>query len=192
MDHPPSHPDSSYHLRSRLLACLERDRTLNDLAEETGATDARVLWHLERMAEENLVGTRQNGASWYRRDQESAHQERPTIAHAFPAHIVEDFDDALLELADGLYGDDAIQASGEHRTRLSSIQAAEFRDRLLTLIADYFAPGKGDRSGVKYGFHWILTPIDLHPLDESGRRDEIQEPVAIEGKQSDTDLPPRK
>jgi hypothetical protein len=56
--------------------------------------------------------------------------------------------------------------SGEHRTRLSTSQAAEFHDRLLRLVAEYFGPGEGDRSGVKYGFHWLLTPIDLHPLQE--------------------------
>ena len=46
-------------------------------------------------------------------------------------------------------------------------QAAEFGRRLLALIEEYFPPGKGDRSGIKYGFYGILTPIDLHPLEDS-------------------------
>ena len=54
-----------------------------------------------------------------------------------------------------------------NRARLSEEQAAEFGRRLLALIEEYFPPGKGDRAGVKYGFHGILTPIDLHPLGES-------------------------
>ena len=50
---------------------------------------------------------------------------------------------------------------------LSEEQAAEFGRRLLALIEEYFPPGKGDRSGIKYGFYGILTPIDLHPLGDS-------------------------
>ena len=54
-----------------------------------------------------------------------------------------------------------------NRARLSEEQAAEFGRRLLALIEEYFPPGKGDRSGIKYGFYGILTPIDLHPLGDS-------------------------
>ena len=34
-------------------------------------------------------------------------------------------------------------------------------------IEEYFPPGKGDRSGIKYGFHGVLTPIDLHQLGDA-------------------------
>jgi hypothetical protein len=85
---------------------------------------------------------------------------------AFPARIVADFEQAIIESAEGVYGSDFVQQSGEHRSRLPREQAAEFSERLVELIEEYFAPGQGDRSGVKYGFHWILTPIDLHALDD--------------------------
>ena len=44
---------------------------------------------------------------------------------------------------------------------------SEFSRRLLALIEEYFPPGKGDQSGIKYGFYGILTPIDLQPLEDS-------------------------
>lgn len=78
-----------------------------------------------------------------------------------------DFEDAIIESGEGVYEDDFVQANGEHRTRLSTRQAIEFRDRLVSLVAEYFALGSGDRSRIKYGFHWVFMPIDLHPLDAS-------------------------
>ncbi len=44
---------------------------------------------------------------------------------------------------------------------------ADFGRRLLALIEEYFPPGKGDLSGIKYGFYEIFTPIDRHPLGDS-------------------------
>jgi hypothetical protein len=35
-----------------------------------------------------------------------------------------------------------------------------------TLISEYLGSGRGDRTGTKYGLHWVLTPIDLHPLED--------------------------
>ena len=77
------------------------------------------------------------------------------------------FNQAFREAAEGLYGSTIHQSINHNRARLSEEQAAEFGRRLLALIEEYFPPGKGDRSGVKYGFHGILTPIDLHPLGDS-------------------------
>jgi hypothetical protein len=166
MKEATSHQHGHYHLRRRLLSQLDTDRTLKDLASEVGATDARVLRHLERMADEGLVEILGDGISWHRLDDAASLPDQEPTGVVFSTRLVEDFEDAYRELEDGLYGADAVQASGEHRTRLSTSQAAEFQDRLLALVAEYFAPGKGDRSGVKYGFHWVLTPIDLRPLDE--------------------------
>jgi hypothetical protein len=159
--------NNPYHLRRRLLLHLDQGRTLGELAQETGATDARVLWHLERMANEGQVEILEDGHTWHRRNQAIPSPSPEPTDIAFPPRLVEDFEDAYRELGDGLYGPDAVHASGEHRTRLSTTQASEFQARLLDLVAEYFAPGKGDRSGVKYGFHWVLTPIDLHPLGEA-------------------------
>jgi hypothetical protein len=147
---------------------LQYPMSLQDLAEKTGATDSRLLWHLLQMRDagevtgevDHLWSRTAHGASFIEAiASNGTHQ-------AIPDHVAEDFDDAFLEAAEGLFGSREHQASGEHRTRLSSEQAAEFGDRLLALVNEYFAPGKGDRTGVKYGLHWVLTPIDLHPLDD--------------------------
>jgi hypothetical protein len=37
----------------------------------------------------------------------------------------------------------------------------------LGITDEYFASGRVDRAATpKYGFHWVLTPTDLHPLDD--------------------------
>lgn len=85
----------------------------------------------------------------------------------FPAgSTAADYEQAIVEAHAGMYGADYVQRSGEHGSRMSHAQAAEFGDRLLALVEEFFGPGRGDRSGVKYGFHWLLTPVDLHPLDD--------------------------
>ena len=66
-----------------------------------------------------------------------------------------------------------------NRARLSEEQASEFGRRLLALIEEYFPPGKGDQSGIKYGFYGILTPIDLHPLDDSESKKPRPKDVAL-------------
>lgn len=86
---------------------------------------------------------------------------------AIPADVAGQFNQAFREAAEGMYGP-SFQASVNHnRARLSEAQAAEFNRRLLALIEEYFPPGKGDRSSIKYGFHGVLTPIDLHPLGDT-------------------------
>ncbi len=86
---------------------------------------------------------------------------------AMPSDVASQFNQAFREAAEGLYGS-AFQLSVNHnRARLSEAQAAEFNRRLLALIEEYFPPGKSDRSGTKYGFHGVLTPIDLHPLGDA-------------------------
>jgi hypothetical protein len=154
-----------YHLRDVIQSKLAEDQSLQDLAQSVKATDARVLWHLERMVDEGQVELLEDGMTWHRLAAAVRCEPVPQRA-PFPTSLVEDFEDAYHELEDGLYGSDPVQASGQHHTRLSSLQAAEFQARLLTLVGEYFAPGKGDRTGFKYGFHWVLTPIDLHPLED--------------------------
>lgn len=78
-----------------------------------------------------------------------AAQPRPPgcAPHAMPDDVVRDFDQALRELAEGVFGQ-ARQASISHnRSRLSEAQAAEFSQRLLALIEEYFPPGKATRPG---------------------------------------------
>ncbi len=85
---------------------------------------------------------------------------------ALSHRVVVDFNDAMVEARDGLYGITVVQARGEHHSGLSIEQAAEFRHRLVSLVEECFAPGQGDRTGIKHGFNWALTPIDLHPFDD--------------------------
>ena len=88
-------------------------------------------------------------------------------AGAIPAGVAAQFNQAFREAGEGLYGQTFQMSVNHNRARLSEEQAAEFGRRLLALIEEYFPPGKGDRSGIKYGFHGVLTPIDLHPLGDS-------------------------
>jgi hypothetical protein len=89
------------------------------------------------MADEGLLGSRESGTYWQRRVQRMSCQERITPHFAFPEKLIEDFDDDLMEVADGLCGADAVKASGEYRTRFSTAQASEFHDRILRLVAEY-------------------------------------------------------
>ncbi len=157
-----------YAARRRILTSLDERKVLSDIAKEVDITDARLLWHLRQMRRDNLVVS--DDETWWTRTTEGSkavavHQPR-SAGRAFPRRLVDDFEDAINEAEAGLYGSPVVQASGEHRGRLSPEQAAQFRDRLVSLIEEYFSPGQGDRTGIKHGFHWVLTPIDLHPLED--------------------------
>ena len=89
------------------------------------------------------------------------------VAEAMPTDVVKQFNQAFREVAEGLYGSTFQTSVNHNRARLSEEQASEFGRRLLALIEEFFPPGKGDRSGIKYGFYGILTPIDLHPLGDT-------------------------
>ena len=149
-------------------------KTIADISEQMNMTDARVLYHVKRLAETNILHLEEKGTDarrWYCRPLVSrmrvcdqVPQDRP---EAIPDHVVSDFNQAFREMAEGLFGAVRQVSVNHNRARLSEEQASEFSRRLLALIEEYFPPGKGDRSGIKYGFYGILTPIDLHPLGES-------------------------
>ena len=84
-----------------------------------------------------------------------------------PPGVASQFNQASRELAEGLYGSQRQFSVNHNRSRLSEEQAAEFNRRLLSLIEEFFPPGKGDPAGIKYGFYGVLTPIDLHPFTDS-------------------------
>jgi predicted ArsR family transcriptional regulator len=45
-----ANPDLERHpLRRRILATLDREQSLSELAASLRVTDARLLWHLERL-----------------------------------------------------------------------------------------------------------------------------------------------
>jgi hypothetical protein len=151
-----------------ILAGLERPRTLDELATDLGVTDGRLAWHMTKLDEQGHVVFSAETGRWRRTESGSAALESVVVVSSgpFSPHVVADFDQAFAEARLGLFGSGFTQGSGEHRTRLSAGQASEFARRLHELIAEYFAPGQGDRDGIKYGLFWTVTPIDLHPLDD--------------------------
>ena len=163
-------------LRWRILEILGAGKSVAEISQTLDVTDARVLYHLQRLAQTGVVHLEEEGADpqeWRClpavgkvrvRDTRAAQDQ---IAEAMPTDVVSQFNQAFREAAEGLYGSTFQQSINHNRARLSEEQAAEFGRRLLALIEEYFPPGKGDRSGVKYGFYGILTPIDLHPLGDS-------------------------
>ena len=163
-------------LRWRILEILGAGKSVAEISQTLDVTDARVLYHLQRLAQTGVVHLEEEGADpqeWRClpavgkvrvRDTRAAQDQ---IAEAMPTDVVRQFNQAFREAAEGLYGSTFQQSINHNRARLSEEQAAEFGRRLLALIEEYFPPGKGDRSGVKYGFYGILTPIDLHPLGDS-------------------------
>ncbi|MDE2847520.1 MAG: winged helix-turn-helix domain-containing protein [Gemmatimonadota bacterium] len=196
-------------LRWQILEILEAGKSVTEISDALDVTDARVLYHVQRLEETGVVRLEGNGTADPRKlrclpaagvirvrtEQESRKGDGPfgpgddpdtgadrgTVGspatgssqpgEAVPADVAGQFNQAFREVAEGMYGP-SFQASINHnRARLSETQAAEFNSRLLALIEEYFPPGKGDRSGLKYGFYGVLTPIDLHPLGDTVSED---------------------
>ncbi len=163
-------------LRWRILEILGAGKSVAEISQTLDVTDARVLYHLQRLAQTGVVHLEEEGADpqeWRClpaagkvRVRESL-SAKDQIEEAMPTDVVSQFNQASREAAEGLYGSTFQQSINHNRARLSEEQAAEFGRRLLALIEEYFPPGKGDRAGIKYGFYGILTPIDLHPLGDS-------------------------
>lgn len=155
-------------LLPRILAALQQPRTLEGLAAHLQVTDARLAWHLRHLAGLDYVVLDTESSEWRRTDVGATVSEDVVVVPSGPLlpRVVSDFHQAFAEAQLGLFGSDFTQSGGEHRTRLSAEQAAEFTQRLTDLVAEYFAPGRGDRNGIKYGLCWTMTPIDLHPLTD--------------------------
>jgi DNA-binding Lrp family transcriptional regulator len=155
-------------LPQRILCRLARESSLDELSAALGVTDARLLRHLEQLREAgNVLGA--GAGPWVRTEAGAALAAAavPMLpGRAFPARVVADFEQALVDAEQGMFGEEFVQCGGEHRSRLSAAQAEEFSGRPLALVEEYFAPGQGDQVGIRYGFHWVLTPIDLHPLSD--------------------------
>lgn len=158
-------------LRWRILEILGTGKSVAEISQRLDVTDARVLYHVRRLARTGVVRMEEDGAApraWRCLPAAGAIRVRvPRAAEAVPADVVGQFNQAFREAAEGLYGASFQQSVNHNRARLSERQAAEFSRRLLALIEEYFPPGKGDRQGVKYGFYGVFTPIDLHRLGDS-------------------------
>ena len=163
-------------LRWAILEILGEGKSVTEVSHALDVTDARVLYHLRRLAGTGVVRLEEDAgdprgwrclpaAGRLRVREPLPGSDQP--AEAIPAEVAAQFNQAFREAAEGLYGPTFQLSVNHNRARLSEEQAAEFGRRLLALIEEYFPPGKGDRSGIKYGFHGVLTPIDLHPLADS-------------------------
>ena len=163
-------------LRWLILETLGDGKSVAEISQTLEITDARVLYHLKKLAETGVVHLKEGETDpneW--RCSPAAGKIRVLedllannqVAEAMPIDVVSQFNQAFREAAEGLYGSTFQTSVNHNRTRLSEEQASEFSRRLFGIIEEYFPPGKGDQSGIKYGFYGILTPIDLHPLDDS-------------------------
>ncbi|MGI8870369.1 MAG: hypothetical protein ACR2F6_16355 [Mycobacteriales bacterium] len=163
---PPGWDDSA--LPRRLVASLDVPKDLETLTDELGVTDARVLWYLERLRGVGRVTV--SDAHWSRTREGEAYRAARAAETSdctiIPGATVYDFRQAYADTAAGMFGGDFVQAAGEHGARISAARVAEFRDRLTTLVVEYFGPENVEPAETKYGFHWVLTPTDLHPLDD--------------------------
>ena len=187
-------------LRWRILEILETGKSVKEISDALDVTDARVLYHVQRLVETGVVhlkgevgedprewrclpaagvirvreireGDDPSGPEHSPGSKRSQAEESSQAREAIPTDVAGQFNQAFHEAAEGMYGPSFQTSINHNRARLSEAQAAEFNRRLLALIEDYFPPGKGDRSGTKYGFYGVLTPIDLHPLGEAVSED---------------------
>ncbi len=160
-------------LRRRILETLGEGKTVAEISSTLGVTDSRILRHLERLAESDIVHLQQSGGdprAWRclpaadRIRFPDPRDNNAETTEAVSPEVAIQFNQAFRESADGIFGPGFQSSVNHNRARLSERQAAEFNRRLLELIEEYFPPGKGDPSGIKYGFFGVLTPIDLPPL----------------------------
>lgn len=164
-------------LRWKILETLGDGKSVAELSQSLEVTDSRVLYHLKRLAQTGVVYLKKDGskpgqwrclpAAGQIRVRELPPPPKEQVPEAMPADIAGQFNQAVREAAEGLYGMTFQTSVNHNRARLSQEQASEFSRRLLALIEEYFPPGKGDRGGIKYGFYGVLTPIDLPPLADS-------------------------
>lgn len=156
-------------LVQRILDALDRSRSLDDLVADLEVTDTRVTRYLRALAERSLVEQGESG--WVRTAGGSAAvglAPVPTELTELPTGSVQDYRQAAADLDFGMFGAAAVHLGGEHGGRIQADRAAEFGDRLQALINEYFGPESIDWSApVKYGFRWVLTPVDLPPTETS-------------------------
>ncbi len=161
-------------LRRRILETLGEGKSVAEISSILGITDTRVLRHLQRLAESDIVHLQETGSdprAWRCLPAAAKIRIRDTLDETaktslpVPSEVACQFNQAFRESADGIFGPNFQSSVNHNRARLSEEQAAEFNRRLLDLIEEYFPPGRGDPTGIKYGFFGVLTPIDLPPIE---------------------------
>lgn len=101
-----------------------------------------------------------------------------TASTSLPVRSVHDYEKAARDLQAGRFGQFPSVADGESAARLTTARVDEFRDRLNELIHEFFAPEAAEwTSPVKYGFRWVLMPVDTAPPDDP-RVADTQERIA--------------
>ena len=158
-------------LRQHILEILGIGKSIAEISQALDVTDARVLYHLRQLAQTGVVlmeTDKIRPREWRCLPAAGKIRVRQVAENpiAIPTRVVSQFNQAFREAAEGLYGSTFQLSINHNRARLSEEQATEFGNRLSALINEYFPPGKGDPTGIKYGFYGILTPIDLHPLED--------------------------
>jgi hypothetical protein len=156
-------------LPREIVRLLDSPRSLAQLADELQVTDARVLWYLTKLGATGRVV--KEADRWARTELGGEYLETPPAATTdctvLPGRTAYDYQQAFADARAGMFGSTFVQAAGEHGGRVPYERVIEFNERLLDLISEYFAPDRVDRAATpKYGFHWVLTPTDLHPLDD--------------------------
>ncbi len=180
-------------LRWRMLEILGAGKSVAEISRALDVTDARVLYHLQKLEQTGVVVLEESARPGDRRclpaagairvrehlesddQQEKVIQEETIQEDAIPSDVAFQFNQAFREAAEGVYGPNYQASVNHNRARLSEEQAAEFSRRLLALIEAYFPPGMGDRRGTKYGFYGVLTPIDLHPIEDAEEIDDTED-----------------
>ena len=181
-------------LRWRMIEIFGAGKSVADISRALDVTDARVLYHLQKLEQTGVVvleeGARPGdrhcrpaaGAIRVREDLEPDDQQEEAIQEeAIPSDITFQFNQAFREAAEGMHGPFYHVSVNHNRARLSEEQAAEFSRRLLALIEAYFPPRRGDRRGTKYGFYGVLTPIDLHPIADAKKIEDAEDTGGAEG-----------
>lgn len=166
-------------LRWRMLEILGAGKSVAEISRFLDVTDARVLYHLQMLAQTGVVVLEVGARTGERRCLPAAGRIRVRGSparddqkeKAIPSDVAFRFNQAFREAAEGMYGPRYQMSVNHNRARLSEEQAAEFSRKLLALIEAYFPPGKGDPRGKKYGFYGVLTPIDLHPIEDAGEKE---------------------
>lgn len=153
-------------LRWRILEILGAGKSVAEISQTLDVTDARVLYHLQRLAQTGVVHLAEDGANpqeWRCLPTAGAIRVRETratdeqIAEAMPTDVVSQFNQALREAAEGLYGSTFQMSVNHNRARLSEEQAAEFGRRLLALYRRVLSSGERRSIG-----HQIRFLRDFH------------------------------
>ena len=121
-------------LRWRILEILEAGKSVTEISDALDVTDARVLYHVQRLEETGVVRLEGNGAADPRkwrclpaagvirvRAEKAAHSQAvgKQANEAIPADVADQFNQALREAAEGMYGPSSQVSINHNRARLS-------------------------------------------------------------------------